>query len=347
MRKETLADKMARKSFESAKIQQSWQVHFQAFRPILEPAFVDDFQAKIHLTAALNHLSNRNFDKGLSKLQEMQKYIQTDADKAAYLFFMGLYCEMTGNLPQMAEMYDYANEYEHCFYWPYVKAAKFHQQHCEYDAAVAGYAEAIDCFEAEQLSEQEKMIVASAYTNMATCLTMMHEYDDAVHCLRNAHSLGVKVPDRESVEAILYAAMGEKQKAENSLEQLKGSLVYEQIKTTVESIFDQTNPMFFPVETDSVKMEQFWSWFVAYGPMFAERLNREQYEEGMTPIAEKLLDTFPFLEEPPIVALGQNEEGYVIELRDMYFVAVRDAFEKLVSACPKEIVESWQFVIVH
>ena len=37
MKKETLADKLARKSFESKKIQESWQVHFQAFGPILKP----------------------------------------------------------------------------------------------------------------------------------------------------------------------------------------------------------------------------------------------------------------------------------------------------------------------
>lgn len=71
MRKETLADKMARKSFESSKIQQSWQIHLQAFRPILEPAFADSYQAKIHLTAALNHISNHNLAKGMSKLKEL------------------------------------------------------------------------------------------------------------------------------------------------------------------------------------------------------------------------------------------------------------------------------------
>ena len=60
MKKLSFADKLARKSFESAKFQQSWQVHYQAFGPILEPAFVENYQAKIHLTAALNFISNRN-----------------------------------------------------------------------------------------------------------------------------------------------------------------------------------------------------------------------------------------------------------------------------------------------
>ena len=49
MRKETFADKLARKTFESSAIQKSWQTHMQAFGPILEPTFVNDYQSKIHL----------------------------------------------------------------------------------------------------------------------------------------------------------------------------------------------------------------------------------------------------------------------------------------------------------
>ena len=347
MKKETLADKMARKTFESKAIQQSWQIHYQAFEPILAPAFVDDYQAKIHLTAALSHISNRNLDKGMAKLKEVQKHVQTDEDKAAYLFFMGLYCEMAGNLPQMAEMYDYANEYGHSFYWPYVKAAKFHQQYVEYDIALEWYEAAIHCFDSKQLTPQEQLILASVYTNRASCLTMMHQYDQAMQSLEAAHGFGVKVPDCEAVEAVLFAALGEKEKAESNLAQLAGSPVYEPTQKTVESILDKTNPAFFPVETDSAKIEAFWSWFGEYGPTLAELLDNQQYEEGMTPVAEKLLEAFPFMEEPPLAALGKNEKGYVIELHDMYFMAVKDAFEKLVADCPEEIGDIWQFVIVH
>lgn len=45
MKKEALADKLARKSFESAAFQQSWQVHMRAFGPILEPAFEGNYRA--------------------------------------------------------------------------------------------------------------------------------------------------------------------------------------------------------------------------------------------------------------------------------------------------------------
>ena len=44
MKKETLAEKFARKSFESASFQKNWQIHMQAFGPILEPAFSENFQ---------------------------------------------------------------------------------------------------------------------------------------------------------------------------------------------------------------------------------------------------------------------------------------------------------------
>ena len=81
MKKETFAEKLARKSFESAGVQRSWKVHVQAFGPILEPAFAEDFQTRIHLINALNHISNRDLKTGLKKLQLIEKACETDADR--------------------------------------------------------------------------------------------------------------------------------------------------------------------------------------------------------------------------------------------------------------------------
>ena len=187
MQKESLADKLARKSFESKKIQESWQVHFQAFGPILKDAFIDNYQAKIHLTAALNHISNRNYTRALPKLQELTKFVETDADKAAYLFFAGLCFDMAGDTPNMMEMYISANEYEHNLYLPYMKVARVHQQCCEYDDAITNYEHAIECFETDNLNKQEKTILASAYTNMASCYTMKHRYDKAKYNIEMAY----------------------------------------------------------------------------------------------------------------------------------------------------------------
>ena len=43
--------------------QKSWDTHMEAFGPILGPAFMQNFEARVHLTAALNSLS-----KGKQKL---------------------------------------------------------------------------------------------------------------------------------------------------------------------------------------------------------------------------------------------------------------------------------------
>lgn len=349
MKKLSFADKLARKSFESAKFQQSWQVHYQAFGPILEPAFVENYQAKIHLTAALNFISNRNLAKAAPKLKELEQYIETDADRAAHLFFLALYCEMAGNLPQAAEIYGYVNDFDHGFYLPYLKAARFHQQAVEYEAATAAYEKAIACFSADALTAQEKPIVASAYTNRTTCLTMMHRYDEALESMEQAHALGVSLPDSASVEAILFAALGKEEKALSCLEELKSAspAVFEKIRETVETIRNRTNPAFFPLDTDDAKIEAFWAWFADYSDELKERLDLKQYEEAMAPVPKKLLETFPFMEEEPIVSLGENEKGYVLELRDMYYAAVIVAFDKLLAACPAEVTENWQFVVVH
>ena len=73
MKKETIADKMARKAFFSEEVQRQWAVHMGAFGPILEPAFEEDFQSRIHLLAALNHLSRRDLRAGLKKLEQLRE----------------------------------------------------------------------------------------------------------------------------------------------------------------------------------------------------------------------------------------------------------------------------------
>lgn len=340
---------MARKSFESAQIQQSWSAHMQAFEPILKPAFKENFQAKVHLTAALNFISNRNLAKGWSKLQEVQKFCETDEDKAACLYFMGLCCEMAGDREQMVQLYDHANEYEHKFYLPYLKVAKFYHEGCNYDAAEMNYCSAVECFDHDELKGQDKIILGTTYMNLASCLTMMHKYDEAKIAIKFSREIQPKASELLAVEAVLYAACNDEELAKKCLARLKTEkpLLYGNAEKTVESILDKSNPMFFPVQVVEENVNGFWKWFAVYSDELCKKLGNEEFEEGLTPVSEALLTTFPFMEEPPYIALGKNEKGYVIELRDMYMVAVMDAYEKLMNCCPKTVKEQWQFAVLH
>ncbi len=349
MKKETLADKLARKSFESAAFQQSWQVHMHAFGPILEPAFEGNYQAKVHLCAGLNHVSKKQIPQGLATLSKLDKYVQTDADKCAYAFFLGLCCEMSGKQDQMVALYTMANQFGHKLYLPYLKVGKFYLGSHMYEKAEENYRSAIDCFAATGLGAQDKIILGSAHSNLAACLLMMHRYEEAEEALATARSLQPDAPGLAAVEAPLYALRGETDKVNACLETLKAHVpaLCDAIRESTDKILNKTDPKFFPQPLDAEKIDIFWAWFGSYAEELEDKLSKEDYENALTPVAEKLLEAFPFLEEVPNVALGKNDEGWGIRLQDLYIVAVMDAYEKLLAACPEEIRAQWQFDVAH
>lgn len=349
MKKQSLADKLAQKSFSSPEIKKSWAVHMQAFGPILKPAFAEDYQARVHLCAALNHISNRNLPQALLKLNRLQKHLVNDADKAAFFFCMGLFCETAGKIEEMVALYTQANALGHRFYLPYLKVAKFHLDCCSYDAAEENYRAAISCFNATGLSDQDRLILGSAYANLASCLVMMHRLDEAEAALASSRSLYPDAPGRSAPEAILHALRGEKEQAEMSLATLKAHApgAYDSIKKSTEKILAGTDPLFFAIPVDDDKIAAFWNWFAENSSDLHGKLDAQEYEPAMKTIAEHLLEAFPFLEEPPYVAFGKNEKGYVIQLKDMYATGVIDAYEKLLAACPGGVTAQWQFDVVH
>ena len=349
MKKESLADKLARKSFESAAFQQSWQVHLRAFGPILEPAFEGNYQAKVHLCAGLNHISKKQIPQGLTTISKLDKYVQTDADKCAYAFFLGLCCELSGKQDQMVALYTMANQFGHKLYLPYLKVGKFYLNGRMYEKAEENYRSAIDCFTGTGLNAQEKIILGSAYGNLASCLLQMHRYEEAEEALNTSRSLQPDAPGRAAIEAPLYALRGEAEKVSQCLEVLKAHApaAVQALRETTDRILAKTDPLFFPQPLDEEKIAAFWDWFGDYEDTLKGLLSQEDYEKALTPVGEKLLETFPFLEEIPNVALGKNEQGWVIRLQDLYAVAVMDAYEKLLEACPEWIKAAWQFDVAH
>lgn len=349
MKKESFADKMARKAFEKDDVKKSWETHVRAFGPILEPAFQHNLQARVHLTAALNMLSNRNPAGALLKLKALQKSVLTEADKAALFFCFGLYGEMTGSQEQMVTYYTYANKCGHRFYLPYLKVAKFCLSNRIYEEAEKNFREAISCFTATGLNDADRIILGSAYCNLASCLTMQHRYDEAEAALASSRSVCAEAPGRASAEVVLHALRGETEQVEQCLKVLKNQApqAFDTVKESIDKILAGTDPMFFPQPVEDEKITAFWQWFAGYQAEMKKLLDKKKYDDGLTPMAKQLLVTFPFLEEVPNVGLGMNKQGYVVELKDYYAVGIVAAYEKLLEQCPGEIKENWQFVIAH
>ncbi len=349
MKKLSLADKLALKSYNSPQFQQSWNIHMQAFGPILELAFQENYQARVHLCAALNLLSSRNLSQALAKLKGLQKFCSTDPDKTAFLYFLGLYFEIAGDQERMLEMYTAANEYEHGFYLPYMKAAKFFLDQHIYDRAAENYRSAIGCFAASGPDDREKLLLGSAYTNLATCLTMMHRYEEAEAALVTSRSLHPDAPGRTAPEALLHAIRGDSAQVDACLAVLEAHApdAVASIRESTQRILAKEDPLFFPIPVEEKTLAAFWNWFAGYSSQLLDGLQKQAYEQALTPVAHQLLAAFPFLEEIPNVSLGRNDQGYVLILQDLYAAAVTNAYERLLAACPEEIQANWQFDIVH
>ena len=167
--------------------------------------------------------------------------------------------------------------------------------------------------------------------------------------LNTSRSLQPVAPGRAAIEAPLYALRGEAEKVNACLETLKAHApaAVQALQETTDRILAKTDPLFFPQQLDEEKIAAFWDWFGDYEDTLKGLLSQEDYEEALTPVGEKLLETFPFLEEIPNVALGKNEQGWVIRLQDLYAVAVMDAYEKLLEACPQYLKDAWQFDVAH
>lgn len=349
MKKKSLADKMAEKSFNNPQIKQSWAVHMQAFGPILKPAFADDYQARIHLCAALNHISSRNFPQALLKLNGMQKYLKNDADKAAFLFCMGLFCETAGKKEEMMALYTQCNELRHRFYLPYLKVAKLHLDGCSYEDAEKNYRAAIGCFSGTGPDAKEKQILASAYTNLASCLIMMHRCGEADAALKTSRDLHPQFPGRAAPEAILHALRKETAELSACLNTLKtlAPFAYDSIKKSTDKILAGTDPLFFAVPVEKAAISAFWAWFRESETKLKEQLDRQEYDTVMASVGDQLLAAFPFLESRPYVALGKNDAGYVIQLKDMYATGITEAYGQLLQLCPEDVRSRWLFDVVH
>ncbi len=233
--------------FESAEfaLRQSWEVHRQAFGPILEPAFVENQQVRILLINALNHISRREVKQGFEILKRIQPYCIYDEDRAAWAFFVGLCFEMGGAKKQMLEWYEKAGEIGHRFYLPYLKLAKAAHSAAQFEKAKGYYETAIACLLEMPENEMDEIILGSAYTNLTSCLTMLHQYTSAESAWKEAQKYPLQ-PGADAAAAILYAAMGNAEKSAAHIEKLKEEFPawVAQTQAMTQQILSGTHPAF-------------------------------------------------------------------------------------------------------
>jgi len=234
-------------NFEMAQqaLQRSWEIHCQAFGPILKPAFEENQQVRIPLIAALNHISRREIQQGMEKLKEIQEFCIYDEDRAAWTFFVGLCFEMAGSRKHMRKWYADSAKYHHRFYLPYLKLAKAAVEDKDFKQAKDYFEIGIACMLQMPENEQDEVILGSSYTNLASCLTMLHQYEAAEMAWKAAQQYTTQ-PGAPAVAAVLYAAMGDRVQSEAYLKKLEKShpAMAQQTQIAVQKILDGTHPVF-------------------------------------------------------------------------------------------------------
>lgn len=336
---------MEERTFENAeeKLKLSWEVHRQAFGPILEPAFLGNKEVRIKLTAALNYISHRNADvkRGYDILLEIKKFCIYGEDKAAWNFFMGLCFEMMGSKKEMAKWYEKAGDYPHSFYLPYLKLAKYYHGEAKFEAAERNYLLAIDCLLNAKEEYKDERVLSSAYVNLTSCLTMMHRYKAAELNYRK----GLKYPIQKGTAAtgaILYAAMGNKSEVERFLGILVKELpqLFPHTKYMTDLILERKHPHFSPVPFEEGSICSFWKWFSENSEGI---INKN--EECLKELSAEIKKVFKFLEREPRFTVMLDNDKCKIIFSDFYAMAMNIGLKELIGACPEEISGKYSFEI--
>lgn len=312
----------------------SWEIHRQAFGPILEPAFPGDVQTRLVLVAALNHLSRRQVREGLELLKPLGDQCRTDADRAAWTFFVGLAFEMAGAREQMLKWYLDAGKYGHRFYLPYMKLAKAAHEAARFEDAGKWYAVAYECLKAQE--DTDPQLLAAAATNLVSCLTMLHRFADAEAVWQEAQRYPLR-PGASATAAMLYAAMGDRERTAGCIEALRKELPQwlSQTMGATDLILRGAHPHFSPVPLEEEALHRFWERFRELQELPGEQLPQE--------LARELRIAFPFLERDILPEIG----GKRILFHDNYAIGLNHGLTQLVRLCPGDIRQRWAFSIEH
>ena len=115
--------------------------------------------------------------------------------------------------------------------------------------AKRGYYEtAVDCLLEMPDQDRDERMLGSAYTNLTSCLTMLHQYSAAEAAWKEAQRYTLQ-PGADAAAAILYAAMGDAEKVAVHMERLEKSYPAYAARTRemTRQILSGTHPA-FPVK---------------------------------------------------------------------------------------------------
>ncbi len=357
--KKTTTQKLVEEAFDSPAFQASFQVHMRAFGPLLEPAFADNQIARVYLCNALNHISRREVERGCALLDKIAPSAQNDADRAMLSCARGLAAEIAGDHVSAFQHYRDTVACSDAFYFPYTKLARAYHIAAAFGDAAEAYRAAIRCLLRGEANEQTRTQVASLRVNLASTLTMMHDCEAAAEALAESRRDLSTLAGREATEAILAAAMGDRDRVETLLSTLSETLpqAVEDTRRMTAEILAGKHPHFSPVPADPAALDAFWQWGASGETTLAVWCAEGDTEALTAFFAERLAPLSPYLKRTPKVTVTPAEDAATTEtaaqgrmtvlLGDYYMVALHTLYEELLARRPAHTAAMLAFALGH
>ncbi len=190
-------------------------------------------------------------------------------------------------------------------------------------------------------------MLSSVYTNYASCLTMMHLYDEAEEALRKSIDILPEHPGRAVTEAILAAAEGDKDRAYRCADIVADQLpqLYETTKHMVDEILEGRHPQFSEIPLERERIDAFWEWFVSSEDHLLNMLKTKEYDAVFQSVQPKLKELFPFMKRDLDFGIEPGEGAYIITFADYHMTSLEKGYKELIDTEPEHLSEHWEFGI--
>lgn len=353
-----MSNRMAKEPFfkinflkSASKTDAAWEAYTKTYGDWMANAFQDQKKVKEQFLSALDSL-HKNYPKAAVQTldSELKTFCKTDAEKAVWLFFMGVAHEAMEQYANALLYFTSASEYETEGPAIYQKLAD-----CAYREELFGFAEC-NYQEAIRLYEQEKDVsshtLAALYASLASCLIMMHDHNAAEEALIHSEKLENKLAEAQKARSLLYAVKGEFEKAEASLKlalKQEGVRRDSVLQKQMDDIRSGTSEHFSTIFVENSEIQSFWRWFSKRLDAYLAVLDSDRMDEitKMTSeISQRLKKVFPFIQSAISVSAYKNET-YSIFVADFYIKSLSDGLEALFTEIPESVKEKVNWIKIH
>jgi len=343
-------DELKKKAKNSENYKKWHRIHAQPFGEIYEKAFLENDEAQITLTSALTDISERNFSKGLTKLNTLLPLCLTELDTASINYFIGLCYELMGDTDKMEKSYKrlLATSVKPeviLQFSPYYRTGKMAQGVAECDTAIYYYTKAMELYDNRSLSKQSREKASQIVYDMATVLLFSHKYEDALYFLDLSEKYcGDKNESRDYVRAVLYALLG-KLKASNDLKDGLSPYLKLNCTTITKNIINKCDLHYFAVPQIRKGYNSFWSSMEENKEGIMAIIGVGKIDEAEKIISEALTKLFPFAKRRVECRLFFESDRIIAKFKN-YFIKTLEAEENALIELKGDRMDGWEFVSV-